>query len=174
MLKPKASPSGDLAAAWFDDPSFHWRDERLLRAEPLLPVWQVPELVLLRPRLGATAVLYNPSAFAVSEPIADALRTPELELLPIDVAGAGRYHLLHPLIALDTPKGASLRLSETNGNLVQIRSLPDFRPEARVFRFRHPRFSEAGRAGLLHPWIFTNDAARFSGVSEWIELHAVG
>lgn len=174
VLKPKASPSGDLAAAWFDDATFQWRDERLLRPEPLLPIWREPQLTLLRPRAAPTPVLYDPSAFAVSEALAESLRTPELELLPIEIAGASRYLLLHPLVALDTPKGASLRLSETNGNLVQIRALPDdFRPEARVFRFRHPRFSEAGRAGLLHAWIFVTEPARFASVSEWIELHAL-
>ena len=69
------SRDGEFTAAWFDDASATWDDPRLSREGPLAAVWDPPNLRLWRPERGATAVLFNPNALAVSPEVRDRLST---------------------------------------------------------------------------------------------------
>lgn len=179
VIKPRSGAAGDFAAAWFDDAAFQWKDERLDRSEALLASWSPPRLRLIRPKRGATPVLYNPNVLAVSRELAEQLASwPELELLPIDVEDVGRYFLLHALVAVEAPRGTELRRADTTGNIVQIVSFPPtFDPAAAFFRVRQPGYSIAGRAGLLHHWVFVTEAAERAVLAiagEYLETRVLG
>jgi hypothetical protein len=156
---PKSNTDGSFAAAWFDDEPRLWKDARLHKADSLMGKWSAPELLLHDPAKGATEVLFNPEAYAVSERIRESLSTlPEIEFLPIHLAGAGVYYLLHVTTSFAAPPGSSLRRAPApSGNIFEILEFPhDWKPSARVFRVQQPPDSVAGRIGSCALGIFAN------------------
>jgi hypothetical protein len=149
-LRPASKPDGSFVAAWFDDEACLWTDERLLRPVSLANAWSPPSLKLQRPEAGATAVLFNPNALAVSDGLRDELAVfRELEFLPVHIEGCGTFHVLHVTAAVELPFGSKARFAAApGGNIVQIEALPSsFEPAASFFRILQPRSSAAGRVG---------------------------
>ncbi|MBL8380397.1 MAG: hypothetical protein JNM79_21185 [Burkholderiales bacterium] len=141
---------GSFAAAWFDDEACVWDDARLSQPTPVLGEWEAPRLRLRRPEFGATAVLFNPNAYAVSQGARDELsHYAELEFLPVRIEGRGVYYLLHVTAAVELPEGSSARVAEPpSGNIVQIHSFPAaYEPSTAFFRVLQPQGSAARRVG---------------------------
>ncbi|HET9553700.1 MAG TPA: hypothetical protein VFP50_12095 [Anaeromyxobacteraceae bacterium] len=154
-----STPSGDFAAAWFDDERYLWDDERLRRATSLIAEWTPSKLQLADPSRGATEVLFNPNALAVSERVRAALGDfRELEFLPVEIDGAGTYYVLHALVAIAPPPGCSLRRAPPpSGNIVEIFGFPQaFEPPSAFFRIQQPLDSAAGRRRSCHSHLFAN------------------
>jgi hypothetical protein len=148
QLRPVSLPSGSFAAAWFDDAQCLWDVPDLRRASSLIADWKVPALRLHRPELGATAVLFNPNAFAVSNGVRDELACfPEREFLPIRIEGYGQFFVLHVGASYELPEGSHARTPDPPGNIVNIEAfLVSFEPSLSFFRIRQPAASAAGRA----------------------------
>ena len=66
-LKMRSTAEGGFAAAWFDNESHLWDDDRLSSPDSLMDTWTAPKLKLYRPDRGATSVLFNPNALAISQ-----------------------------------------------------------------------------------------------------------
>jgi hypothetical protein len=147
-LRLVSLPDGKFAATWFDDERFLWDDERLHKAEPVIVKWQAPRLQLLEPR--PTPVLFNPKAFAVSKEVRAALaHFPEVEFLPIEIAGFGTFFIMHVVAAVMAPECCSLRRSPVSKNIVQLYGFPPtYTPSADLFRVAQPDDSAAGRTGF--------------------------
>jgi hypothetical protein len=158
-IHPASTRSGRFAAAWFVDERYLWDDERLHRAAPLVAEWTPMRLQLADPKRGATDVLFNPNALAVSEPVRAGLADfRELEFLPIQVDGVGAYYLLHVVAAIHSPPGCSLRRGPPpSGNIIEIFGFPPtFEPAAAFFRIQQPPDSAAGRGRFCHSDLFAN------------------
>lgn len=95
-LRQVSQPDGSFAAAWFDDRECLWDDDCLHRSDRLGQAWTPPQLRLHRPERGATPILFNPNAIAVSQEVRDELASfPEIEFLPILIDGHGMFFLFH-------------------------------------------------------------------------------
>jgi hypothetical protein len=145
-LHAASKPDGSFAAAWFDNDGYQWNDERLLLAGSIAHSWKAPSLKLYRPEAGATPVLFNPNALAVSERVRAELSSfAELEFLPVQIEGNGAYYILHVMSAIELPIGSKARIAPETGNIIQIGAFPaSFEPEFAFFRVLHRRAS-AGR-----------------------------
>lgn len=163
-IQPKANADGSFAAAWFDDNSFLWNDVRLASAVSLAGNWTAPTLKLHRAAEGATAVLFNPNAIAVSSGVKEALASfPEIEFLPVLIDGQGLFHILHITAAVELPFGSNARIaSPPSDNIVRIDGFPQaFRSGQAFFRVLHPLGSAARRDGKVTREIYVNiDGAR--------------
>lgn len=149
-LRTASREDGSLAAAWFDDDACLWNDERLRSPASIVQSWNAPSLKLQRPESGATAVLFNPNALAVSQGIRDELALfPELEFLPVAIEGHGVFYVLHVTAAVELPVGSKVRIGPApSGNIVQIEAFPrSFAPEFSFFRVLQPAGSAARRVG---------------------------
>lgn len=158
-LRPATRPNGSFAAAWFDDEACLWNDERLSSIAPLSSAWQAPSLKLHRPKAGATAVLFNPNALAVSEEVKNELSLhPELEFLPVHIDEHGVFYVLHITAAIELPVGSKARIAAPpSGNIVQIESFPrSFEPEFPFFRILHPVGSAARRVAATTRAVYLN------------------
>ena len=102
-VQPTSLPNGEFAAAWFDDESALWDDDRLHKARSLIEEWRAPSLRLFRPERGATDVLFNPNALAVSERVREELRRfSEVEFLPIAIEDCGTaFFVVHVTVAVE-------------------------------------------------------------------------
>ncbi len=161
-LRPASKSDGSLAAAWFDDEACLWNDERLSSPAPIARTWRVPSLKLHRPEAGATAVLFNPNALAVSETVRDQLaRFAELEFLPVQIEGHGMFYVLHVTAAIELPAGSKARAAAApSGNIVQIEAFPkSFVPESSFFRVLQPIGSAARRTGASTRAIYLSETA---------------
>ena len=161
-LRPASRPDGSFAAAWFDDEDCLWNDERLSSPSPLARTWLVPSLKLHRPEAGATAVLFNPNALAVSEGVRDELASfAELEFLPVQIEGHGMFYLLHVTAAVELPAGSKARVAAPpSGNIVQIEAFPQsFEPESSFFRVLQPVGSAARRIGASTRTVYLSERA---------------
>ena len=141
---------GSYAAAWFDDEARLWGDDRLSSADRLAAEWSPPALRLHRPGQGATPVLFNPNAVAVSKPIRDRLSEfRELEFLPVSISGQAEFHILHVVNAIELPAGSQARIAPApSGNIVEIHAFPEaFTPPQGFFRVLHPIGSASRNAG---------------------------
>jgi hypothetical protein len=147
-LRPESKPDGSFAATWFDDEACLWSDERLSSVASLVHAWQVPSLKLHHPEAGATTILFNPNALAVSEAVRHQLASfTELEFLPVHIAGHGVFHVLHVTAAIELPVGSKACVAPApSGNIVQVEAFPRaFEPEFSFFRVLQPVGSAARR-----------------------------
>jgi hypothetical protein len=111
-LRPASKSNGSFAAAWFDDDACLWNDKRLPSPASLASAWHAPSLKLHRPEDGATAILFNPNALAVSAGVRDELLSfPELEFLPVHIECHGVFHILHVTAAVELPTGSKARIA---------------------------------------------------------------
>ena len=161
-IRPVSLSNGEFAAAWFDDESALWNDERLHKPESLLVTWQVPRLRLWRPERGATPALFNPNAYAVSAEVRSALaHCSGVEFLPVEIAGFGTFFILHVVEACEVPEGCSLRRAPPpSGNIVELFSFPvSYAPGADFFRLLQPQ--DLAAAGFIYTEIYVSiDGAR--------------
>jgi hypothetical protein len=158
-LKP-LSIGLDFAAAWFDDNACLWNDERLRSPASLLKEWACPQLKLYEPKRGATPVLYNPNAYAVSEDIRNKLSLfPELEFLPVHIENHGVFYIFHVVASCELPEGCvvSRPVPPKSGNIVKIETFPlSYEPTMSFFRVLQPKDSPAGKTGRTVIGIYTN------------------
>lgn len=121
-IHPTSKADGSFAATWFDDETCLWNDDRLSLTAPIREAWVPPSLKLHRPLKGATAVLFNPNALAVSCALKDALASfVELEFLPVGIEGHGKFHIMRTVATVDLPAGSRAHIAPPpSGNLVQI------------------------------------------------------
>jgi hypothetical protein len=158
-VAPVSLSNGEFAAAWFDDEERLWDDDRLHKPQSILAEWQAPVLVLHRPERGATEVLFNPNAYAVSSGVREVLAAfPEIEFLPIQIADHGTFFLLHVVACGSPPMGCVIRKAAgPSGNISEVKAFPaGFVPGHAFFRLSHPPKSAAGRAGYCTHHIFAN------------------
>jgi hypothetical protein len=149
-LHVRSKSNGGLAAAWFENAQCLWNDERLGTPVPLAGDWTAPTLQLHRPDQGATSVLFNPNAIAVSQGLRDELAAfSDLEFLEVSIAGHGRFFILHVITAIELPPHTSIRLAPApSGNIVELVSFPDsFTSPSGFFRVLQPVGSAARRVG---------------------------
>lgn len=148
-VRPVSLPNGDFSTAWFDDERLLWKDDRLKTFHSLAGNWNSPKLLLHRPERGATAVLFNPNGFAVSEKVRDALASfPEIEFLPVEIADHGIFFMLHVVACYVPPDGCSLRKSPISRNIVELLAFPaEYEPKLDFFRVLQPQDSAAGPGG---------------------------
>jgi len=177
QLHPKSLSGGDFVAAWFDDDQALWDDAILRRTERVLSEWKTPELSLWRPERGATPVLFNPNAIAVSQDLRDEFsKFRELEFLPVVIRDHGVFFVLHVISTLPLPPGIRAKFA-SSGNLVEIKSIPAvFDPPGGFFRFLHPAGSAGGRAGIATRAVYltTSGAACVSGCAgEFLEARPI-
>jgi len=171
-IRPRSKADGSFAAAWFDDDAYLWNDGRLSLAAPLTEAWVPPSLKLHRPEQGATSVLFNPNALAVSSALKGALASfVELEFLPICIEGHGEFHIMRTVATIELPADSRARIAPpSSGNLVQIDAFPSsFESKHAFFRVLHPPGSPAGRAGRTTRTMYANDTGAHA-----IERHAAG
>jgi hypothetical protein len=178
-VAPRSKPDGTFAAAWFDDEPRLWDDARLRRPDRLGTTWSPPRL-LLHPSEKATEVLFNPNAYAVSERIRESLHdVSEIEFLPIHVAGAGVFYLLHVVASLPVPPMSLFRRAPPpSGNIIDIQAFPHgWEPAAAVFRVQQPQDSAAGKAGSCALGIFANSSGARSiefACGKFLEMRQLG
>jgi len=155
-LQPLSSPEAKFASTWFDDERCLWDDEQLHKAERVIAKWQPPRLQLLEPR--PTPVLFNPNALAVSKEVHGSLaHFPEVEFLPIEIAGFGTFFILHVVAAVTAPERCSLRRSPVSKNIVELYGFPPtYAPSVDLFRVAQPADSAAGRAGFCVRTIYAS------------------
>jgi hypothetical protein len=140
-LRPTSTPEGSFVAAWFDNEACLWNDERLGSSAALAAEWQPPTLRLHRPAGGATPVLFNPNALAVSQGVRDELAAHgEIEFLPVHIENHGMFYILHVTAALELPAGSKARMAPApSRNIVQIEAFPrSFEPPYAFFRVLQP------------------------------------
>jgi hypothetical protein len=158
-VHPASKADGSFAAAWFDDDTCLWDDDRLSLAAPITEAWAPPSLKLHRPKQGATAVLFNPNALAVSCALKDSLASfLDLEFLPVCIAGHGEFHIMRAVSTVELPFGSKARLAAPpSGNIVEIEAFPRlFDPKHAFFRVRHPKDSASGRSGGATRQMYVN------------------
>lgn len=158
-VAPVSLLTGEFAAAWFDDEERLWDDDRLHKPQPILAEWQAPVLLLHRPERGATEVLFNPNAYAVSSGVREFLAEfPEIEFLPVQIADHGTFFLLHVVACCTPPMGCVMRKAAgPSGNILEVKAFPaGFVPRHAFFRLSQPPNSAAGRAGYCTQHIFAN------------------
>jgi hypothetical protein len=159
-ITPSSLPDGQFTAAWFDDEQCTWDDDRLHKVGALADVWEAPRLKLFRPEGGATDVLFNPHALAVSTRVRDDLRRfPELEFLPVAIEGCRPFFVLHVLATVDVSIGFSVRRSPVqSGNVVELLEFPvGYVPPTSFFRVRQPADTSAGRVGHCFRRIYASE-----------------
>ena len=161
-VQPTSLPNGEFAAAWFDDESALWDDDRLHKARSLIEEWRAPSLRLFRPERGATDVLFNPNAIAVSERVREELRRfSGVEFLPIAIEDCGSaFFVVHVTVAVEPLQEFSVRRAPPpSGNIVELFEFPtEYTPPADFFRVRQPTDSAAGPAGYCLRRIYVSDA----------------
>jgi len=160
-IYPASKPDGSFAAPWFDDDAYLWDDARLASAAPVGEAWTTPILKLHCPARGATAVLFNPNALAVSDEMKDALASfTEIEFLPIRIEGQGEFHIMHIIATVELPAGTKARIAPSpSGNIVQIEGFPKwFATEYSFFRVLQPVGSAARRVGATTREIYASIA----------------
>jgi hypothetical protein len=155
-LCPVSLPNGDFASTWFDNEELLWDDERLHKPQSVLATWQIPTLRLLKP--CPTPVLFNPTAFAVSDEVRLSLaHFAEIEFLPIDIIGFGTFFIVHITRTLPLSDGASVRQSPVSRNIVELFAFPKgYIPPADFFRVAQPEHSAAGGAGFCLNTIYVS------------------
>lgn len=150
-IQLQSDPHGSFAAAWFDNSDYLWNDKRLSESLPLSDSWQPPELQLVKPKIAATAVLYNPNALAVSQIVRDEWHEfSDIEFLPIKIKGHGLFYILHVISAIPLPGGSRAKIAPPpSSNIVEVESFSrSFNPEFAFFRIKQPENSAAGRLGV--------------------------
>jgi hypothetical protein len=160
-LRPVSRPDGSFAAAWFDDETCLWNDDRLSSPSALERKWVAPSLKLHRPEIGATPILFNPNALAVPERVKDELSSfSELEFLPVHIEGHGVFYVLHVTAAIELPAGCKARVAPApSGNIVQIEAFPrSFEPEFSFFRILQPLGSAARRVGASTRAVYLSES----------------
>lgn len=157
-IKPASLTNGAFAAAWFDDEECLWDVPSLHRAPRLQSDWTAPRLRLHRPEQGATPVLFNPNALAVSQGLRDELaRHSELEFLPVHIENNGTFFILHATSTYDLPVGSSASANSVSKNIVDVTSFPsEFDPTAAFFTVKQPPESASGRANGCLRRLFAN------------------
>jgi len=106
-IKPVFIDGTDAAAEWVDNEHSAWNEPLLRTTAPLADRWEAPSLELYRSEKIATAVLFHPTAHVVSQGVRDELsHFPELEFLPVDVAGYGQFYAMHVLTSCELPAGS--------------------------------------------------------------------
>ncbi len=156
-----SEPDGTFAPAWFDDEACLWNDERLITPAPLASTWQPQALRLHRPAEGATPVLFNPNAIAVSRAIRDQLAPfSEIELLPLHIENHGEYYILHVTASVELPQGCKVRFgAPPSGNIVELFAFPrGYQPPFAFFRVMNPEGSAARRIAATELSIFMSSA----------------
>lgn len=169
-IKPALLSNGEFAAAWFDDEHRTWADDRLHKVDALAGDWNVPRFKLFRAAgRGATDVLFNPNALAVSARVREKLnRFPEVEFLPIAVEGVGSFFLFHVTVAVEVSLGFSVRRAPPpSRNIIELSEFPvGYVPPTALFRVRQPLDSAGGRAGYcLRTTYASEDGARALGAT---------
>ena len=157
-----STPEG-FAAAWFDNESHLWDDERLRSPGSLVREWVAPRLKLYRPERGATSVLFNPNALAISQGLRDELATfSELEFLEVSIEGHGTFFIFHVTAAIEIPPQSNARVAPTpSRNVVEIRSFPEsFAPPSGFFRILQPTGSAASRMNRTTRAIYLGQAGK--------------
>jgi hypothetical protein len=152
--------NGVFAANWFDDEQRLWDDDRLHRGSSLIAAWKAPNLKSIRRTSGATDVMFNPNAIAVSSSVRDKLGGfPGIEFLPVDIDGEGPFSLVHVTALVDLTPGIRVnRAPPPSGNVVELQEFPaDYAAPGPFFRMRQPPDSAAGSKGYCFDMIYTND-----------------
>ncbi len=179
-VAPASLSTGEFAAAWFDDEERLWDDHRLHKPQPILAEWQAPALVLHRPERGATEVLFNPNADAVSGGVRESLaQFPEIEFLPVEIVDHGVFFLLHVVACCAPPNGCVMRTAPApSRNILEVNAFPaGFIPQHAYFRMSQPPNSAAGRAGYCTRHIFANaEGARAlnAACGSYLSAHRIG
>ena len=159
-IKPVFIDGGDAAAEWVDDQHSAWNDPRLRTTAALHRRWKAPSLELYRSEATATAVLFHPAVPVVSQGVRDELsHFPELEFLPVAVAGYGQFYAIHVLTSCELPPG-SLADIGPGTDIALIRAFPKaFEAPAPFFRIRHPGTLTADGMAVCVPDIYASEAA---------------
>lgn len=160
-IQPKSNPSGSFAVAWFDDSDYLWNDKRLSGSLPLSDQWQSPQLQLANPEIGATAILFNPNALAVSQGIRDEWSMfSDIEFLPVKIKGHGTFYIIHVISSIALPNGSRAKIAPPpSGNIVEVESFPhSFKPKFAFFRINQPDGSAASRIGATTKKLYVNHA----------------
>jgi hypothetical protein len=152
--------NGLLAANLFDDEQRLWDDDRLHKGPSLIAAWKAPRLKSVRRTSGATEVMFNPNAIAVSSSVQDRLRGfPGIEFLPVEIEGEGPFSLVHVTALVDlTPEIRVNRAPPPSGNVVELQEFPaGYAAPGPFFRMRQPPDSAAGRRGYCFDMIYATD-----------------
>ena len=152
VLAPISRTRDECAPMWFDDDACTWDEPSLHKAASLKDVWQAPQLRLHRPATVPTQVLFNPNAFAVSDPVRSKLSVfSEIEFLPVQIAMHGTFFILHVVACIPIPEGCNAHRPSNRGNpgnVVLVHSFPDgFHTKHPFFRLLQPADSPWGRQG---------------------------
>ena len=159
-IKPVFIDGTDAAAEWVDNEHSAWNEPLLRTTAPLAERWEAPALELYRSEKIATAVLFHPTAHVVSQGVRDELsHFPELEFLPVNVAGYGVFYAMHVLTSCDLPPG-SVADTGPGTDIALIRAFPRaFEAPAPFFRIRHPGTLTADGMAVCVPDIYASEDA---------------
>ena len=159
-IKPVFIDGTDAAAEWVDNEHSAWNEPLLRTTAPLAERWEAPVLELYRSEKIATAVLFHPTAHVVSQGVRDELsHFPELEFLPVEVAGYGQFYAMHVLTSCDLPAG-SVADTGPGTDIALIRAFPkSFDAPMPFFRIRHPGTLTAGGMAVCVPDVYASEAA---------------
>jgi len=159
-IKPVFIDGTDAAAEWVDDRHSAWNEPLLRTTAALAGRWQPPALELYRSETSPTAVLFHPTVHVVSQGVRDELsHFPELEFLPVMVAGYGVFFAMHVLASCELPAG-SVADRGPGTDIALIRAFPkSFEPPAPFFRIRHPGTLTARGMAVCVPDVYASEAA---------------
>jgi hypothetical protein len=149
-VHPVSKADGSFAAAWFDDDTGLWNDDRLSLAASIEKTWVPPSLKLHRPNQETTPVLFNSNAIALSTALKGVLASfTELEFLPVCIEDREEFHIMRTVATVELPAGSKAHIAPPpSGNIVKIEAFPgSFETKHAFFRVLHPPGSAAGKAG---------------------------
>ncbi len=159
-IKPVFIDGIDAAAEWVDNEHSAWNEPLLRTTARLAARWVVPQLELYRSEASATAVLFHPTVHLVSQGVRDELsHFPDLEFLPVEVAGFGVFHALHVLASCELPDGSVVDRGPGT-DIALIRAFPpSFEAPSPFFRIRHPNTTASNGTAVCVPDIYASEAA---------------
>ncbi|HEX7636851.1 MAG TPA: hypothetical protein VF457_00520 [Burkholderiaceae bacterium] len=159
-IKPVFIDGMSAAAEWVDDAHSAWNEPLLRTTARLARRWTPPVLELYRSEARPTAVLFHPTVHLVSQGVRDELsHFPEIEFLPVHVAGYGTFHALHVLASCELPAGSEVDRGPGT-DIALIRAFPrGFEAPAPFFRIRHPGAVGADGTAVCVPDVYAGEAA---------------
>lgn len=163
QLSPPWNARGDNPYPWVDSADGLFGRDALSKVGALLGAWVAPTLFASEIAVRLDAYCCPAGYFLFSDTARSVLASAfgaSVEWLPVDLAGIGRFSLLHPLRSCPLGPESKVRRNDISGNVVQVDAydliVNDVR-DANAFLPAQPPGSAAAAAGFCLNTIVTTE-----------------